>query len=194
VKLWLKYMSSSRSIKGLDPAGDALPGLPGFSGGSGSPGSAPAFSGGGGGSGGGGATAAFDGPLANSRAMVMPPPADAGSSSGFSSSAGDSVSGIFDDDSIVLIALGILLAATLGAAIYLIYMAPHILSEAAFDFLLGTSLIRSYRKMNQPDWMGSVFKDTYLPFLLVLAIAFGAAWVIRAHDPSITKISDVFGR
>jgi hypothetical protein len=39
-----------------------------------------------------------------------------------------------------------------------------------------------------------VFRDTYLPFLIVLVIAFGAAWVIHAHDPSITKISDVFGR
>jgi hypothetical protein len=48
--------------------------------------------------------------------------------------------------------------------------------------------------MNQPDWMGSVFKDTYLPFLVVLAIAFGAAWVIHVHDPSITKISDIFAK
>ena len=194
VKLWLKYMSSSQPLKGLDSAGDVLPDLPGFSGGSGSGGSAPTFSGGGGGSGGGGASAAFDGTAANSQAMVVPPPADAGSSSGALGSVGDAVSGIFDDDGIILIALGILLAATVGGAIYLIYIAPHILSEAAFDFLLGTSLIRSYRKMNKPDWMGSVFRDTCIPFLIVLVIAFGAAWVIHAHDPGITKISDVFGR
>jgi hypothetical protein len=194
VKLWLKYMSSSQPLKGLDSAGDVLPDLPSFSGGSGSSGSAPAFSGGGGGSGGGGASAAFDGTAANSQAVVMPPSSDAGSSSGGLGSVGDAVSGVFDDDGIVLIALGILLAATVGGAVYLVYIAPHILSEAAFDFLLGTSLIRSYRKMNRPDWMGSVFKDTYMPFLIVLVIAFGAAWVIHAHDPSITKLSDVFGR
>jgi len=40
----------------------------------------------------------------------------------------------------------------------------------------------------------SVFRDTYLPFLIVLVIAYGAAWVIHGHDPSITKLSDVFGR
>jgi hypothetical protein len=194
VKLWLKYMSSRQPLKGLDSVSDVLPDLPGFSGGSGSSGSGPTFSGGGGGSGGGGATAAFDGPIADSRAMVVPPSSDAGSSSGVLSSAGDAVSGIFDDDGIILIALGILLAATVGGAVYLIYIAPHILSEAAFDFLLGTSLIRSYRKMNRPDWMGSVFRDTYIPFLIVLVIAFCAAWVIHAHDPGITRISDIFGR
>jgi hypothetical protein len=194
VKLWLKYISSSQPLKGLDPAGDVLPDLPGFSGGSGTGGSGPAFRGGGGGSGGGGAAAAFDGPVANSQAVVVPPSDTSGSSSGFSSSAGDAVSGIFDDDGIVLIALGILLAAIFGSAIYLVYIAPHILSEAAFDFLLGTSLIRSYRKMNQPDWVGSVFRGTYIPFLIVLVIAFFAASAIHVHDPGITKLSDVFGR
>jgi hypothetical protein len=133
--------------------------------------------------------------------VITPPsPGGSGSSSGVLDGVGDAVSGIFDDDGIVLVALGILLAATVGGAVYLISIAPHILSEAAFDFLLGTSLVRSYRRMNQPDWMGSVFRDTYKPFLLVLVVAFGAAWAIHAHDPKITKlsdvihISDIFGR
>lgn len=193
VKLWLQYVAAQHPLNALDSVGDLPIDLP-FPGGPGSGGSAPTYGGGGGGSGGGGASGAFDGPAANSQAMVVPPPSDAGSSSGFSSSVGDAASGIFDDDGIILIALGILLAVTAGAAIYLIYIAPQLLSEAAFDFLLGTSLIRSYRKMNQPDWMGSVFKDTYIPFLIVMAIAFCAAWVIHAYDPGITKISDVFGR
>lgn len=193
VKLWLTYLTASQPLKGLDSVGDVLPDLPGFSGG-GAGGGSSSFSGGGGGSGGGGATGAFDGPVANAQAAIMPPSGGPGSSTGLLDAAGDAVSGIFDDDGIVLIALGILLAATMGGAIYLIYIAPHILSEAAFDFLLGTSLIRSYRKMNQPGWMGSVFRDTYKPFLAVLAIAFCAAWVIHAHDPAITKISDIFGR
>jgi hypothetical protein len=196
VKLWLKYLTASQPLKGLDPVGDGLPDLPNFSGGSGSGSVSPSFGGGGGGaSGGGGATGSFNGPMGNVQAAFIPPSSEGpGSSTGVLDAAGDAVSGSFDDDGIVLIALGILLAATVGGAIYLIYIAPHILSEAAFDFLLGTSLIRSYRKMNQPDWMGSVFRDTYKPFLAVLAIAFSAAWVIHAHDPAIKKISDIFGR
>jgi hypothetical protein len=189
MKLWLLYLSRSNPLNGLDGAGDILPDLPDLSiGGGSSGGGSPSFSGGGGGSGGGGASALFDGAESNAQAVITPPsPGGSGSSSGI----GDAVSGIFDDDGIVLVALGILLAATVGGAVYLIYIAPHILSEAAFDFLLGTSLIRSYRRMNQPDWMGSVFRDTYKPFLLVMVVAFGAAWVIHAHDPNITKLSDV---
>jgi hypothetical protein len=196
VKLWLRYVATTRLLKGTGSSGDILSDLPNLSGSSGSSGAGPSFRGGGGGSGGGGgASGGFDGTMTNAQAMVVPPSSGTtGSSSGALDNAGNAVSGIFDDDSIVLIALAILLAATLGGAIYLIYIAPHILSEAAFDFLLGTSLIRSYRKMNQPDWMGSVFHDTYKPFLIVLVIAVGVAWVIHAHDPNITKLSDIFSR
>lgn len=93
----------------------------------------------------------------------------------------------------VLIVLGVLLAVIFGAGIYLIYIAPHILSEAAFDFLLGSSLLRSYRKVTSPDWMGSVFRDTYKPFLVVLLVSFGAALAIRHYMPEFTRISDIFG-
>jgi len=196
MKLWLLYLSRSNPLKGLDGAGDVLSDLPDLSFGSsggGSGGGAPSFGGGGGGSGGGGASGLFEAPGGNVQAAIVPPSSGgSGSSSGMLDGVGDAVSGIFDDDGIVLVALGILLAATVGSAVYLVYIAPHILSEAAFDFLLGTSLVRSYRKMNQPDWMGSVFRDTYKPFLVVLVIALGAAWVIHAHDPGITKISDIF--
>lgn len=87
-----------------------------------------------------------------------------------------------------------LLAAVFGAAIYLLYLAPHILSEAAFDCLLGANLVKRYKNVTQPDWMGHVLQDTYKPFLIVLMITVAAAWVIHAHDPSITKISDLFSR
>jgi hypothetical protein len=40
----------------------------------------------------------------------------------------------------------------------------------------------------------SVFRDAYLPFLIVPVTAFGAARVIHGHDPGITKLSDIFGR
>jgi len=195
VKLWLRYLTSTRPLKGINSGGDTLPDFPAISGGSGSSVSAPSFRGGGGGSGGGGASGSFDGPMTNAQAVVIPPPSETtGSSSGVLGKAGDAVSGGFDDDTIVLAALAILLAATLGGAIYLIYIAPHILSEAAFNFRLGAGLIRSYRKINHPDWIGSVFRDTYKPFLIVLVVAVGSAWVIHAHDPGITKLSDIFSR
>ncbi len=153
--------------------------------------------GGGGTGGGGGATGAFDGPVTNVQAAFVPPSSSAAdSASGVGDAVGNAASGIFDLDDgwMILVAIIVLLAAVFGSAIYLIYIAPHILSEAAFDFLLGSSLIRSYRKINHPDWIGSVFKDTYKPFLVVLLISFAAAWVIHYVAPDITKISDLFTR
>jgi hypothetical protein len=199
VKLWLAYMSASQAFNSPDIAGDVLSDLPNVSGGgSGLDVELPKFGGGGGGTGGGGgATGAFEGPGTNVQMAFVPPsPGAADSASGAGNAIGDTASGIFDldDDGVIIIAIGVLLAVVFGAAIYLIYIAPHILSEAAFDFLLGTSLIRSYRKINHPDWMGSVFKDTYKPFLAVLLFSFSAAWVIHAYAPNLTKISDLFTR
>lgn len=122
----------------------------------------------------------------------MPPsPVAAEPASGVGDAIGNAASGGFDldDAGVILVAIGVLLA-----AIYLVYIAPHILSEAAFNFLLGTSLIRSYRKINHPDWLGSVFKDTYNPFFAVLLVSFAASWVIHAYAPDLTRISDLFVR
>jgi hypothetical protein len=198
VKLWLAYMSASQAFKGPDITGDVLSDLPNLSGGGSGPSvELPGFGKGGGGTGGGGgATGAFDGPATNVQAAFVPPSPGAADSASGVGAVGDSASGIFDLDDgwVILAAIVVLLTAVFGSAIYLIYIAPHILSEAAFDFLLGSSLIRSYKKINHPDWMGSVFKDTYKPFLAVLLIAFAAAWVIHSVAPDITKISDLFTR
>ena len=190
VKLWLAYMSASQPVKSLDAAGDVLSNLPDLPGGIGSSVDVPHFGGGGGTFDGAGAAGAFDGPVSNAPADVLSSSSSAAESS---SGIGDAVSGIFDldDGGLILIVLGVLLTAIFGSAIYLMYIAPHILAEAAFDFLLGTSLIRSYKKVNQPDWMGSVFKDTYKPFLVVLVISIAAAWTIHALYPEVTKLSDL---
>ncbi len=201
VKLWLAYLSTRRAFQASNIVDNVVPDLLSFSGGggtgSGSGSSLPSFRGGGGGSGGGGgASGTFEGPAANAQAAFIPPSGTADTASSAGKSVGDALSGFFDidDEGIILIAIGVLLAAIFGSAIYLIYIAPHILSEAAFNFLLGSSLIKSYHRMNREDWVGSVFKDTYKPFLVVLLVSFGAAWVIHHYAPDITKISDIFAR
>ncbi len=199
VKLWLAYLSARRAFQASDVVGDTAPDLPSLSGGgsgSGSGPSLPSFRGGGGSGGGGGASGSFEGPAANAQAFVPPSSGTADTVSSAGKSAGNALSGIFDidDEGIILIAIAVLLAAIFGSAIYLIYIAPHILSEAAFNFLLGSSLIKSYRRMDHEDWMGSVFKDTYKPFLIVLIVSLGAAWVIHHYAPEITRISDIFAR
>ncbi len=193
VKVWLAYIfSSSSSSKAVDIADAVLPD-PGFSfgGSTASPGGATFSEGGGGMSGGAGATGSFD--VASSAASegTLASPGGSNASSGIAD-AGDAVSGIFDDDGVVLIAIAVLLAAIFGSAVFLIYSAPHILSEAAFNCLLATSLAKRYRTMNKPDWVGGVIKDTYKPFLVVLIISVAAAWIIHATYPDVTKLSDLF--
>ena len=195
VKLWLAYISASQPLSSSGITANVLPDL-NMSGGSPvSSAGIPEFGGGGGGtSGGGGATGVFEGPAADAGAALQSSSGISDAGSGTGGTIGNAVSGLFDvdDDGIILIAIGVLLAAIFGVSIYLVYIAPHILSEAAFNFLLGTSLIKSYKKINHPDWIGSVFRDTYKPFICVLIIAFAAAWIIHSYAPGITKLSDFF--
>lgn len=47
-----------------------------------------------------------------------------------------------------------------GAGVYLLYEAPFILSEAAFEFVLAASLVSGTKRIDSSDWMGSVLKTT----------------------------------
>ncbi len=104
---------------------------------------------------------------------------------------GDAASSIFEDAGIILVLLGLLIALIFGAGIYLIYEAPVILSETAFEFLLATSLIRGIKKMDNPVWVGSVFRTTLFPFIFVFFMAAIFALIAQSAYPQATKLSEV---
>jgi hypothetical protein len=104
---------------------------------------------------------------------------------------GDLVPDLDEGAGFVLVVLGVLLAIIFGAGLFLIYSAPTILSEAAFEFLLAGSLIKRSKRMDDPDWMGSVLRATWVPFAVVLAISFAAGWVLHVYYPQITRIADL---
>lgn len=190
VKLWLIYLSSSGSNSRLgqeaaDGIGDItnIADIP-----SGSfPPSSSGVSGGGGHFGGGGASGSFESG-ADSVHTSTSGTGDVGD--GIADAAGDAASGIFEDAGIVLLVLGALLALIFGAGAYLIYEAPMILSEAAFEFLLAASLIRGMKKIDNPDWMGSVLRTTIVPFLFIFAIATLIAYIAQAAYPQAYKLSE----
>lgn len=187
IKLWLLYVSSSTNRRDvLDTAADVLSNLPV------SP-SADPLIGGGGQFGGGGASGVFDhaGNIIHSTQSEMLISSSADTTTGVGSSAGEAAASTIEDTGVILIILGLLLAIVCGAGIYLIYEAPAILSEAAFEFILATSLINTSKKMDKPDWIGSIFRMTRLPFLFVLIIAFVFALIVNSVYPSATKLSDV---
>jgi hypothetical protein len=109
--------------------------------------------------------------------------------------AGEAASALGDEGGlvgiVVLAVIGTVVAIVLGAGVYMIYEAPFILSEAAFEVVLAASLVRSSRTMNDPDWIGSVFRTTWIPFGISLLIAWIGAIVIHSNYPEVTRISEL---
>ena len=107
------------------------------------------------------------------------------SSSGFDIPLGDG-------DGVVIVLLAAVILSILGSSIYLIYEAPDILSEAAFNALLAGGMIAPARKLYNPSWAGSVLKSSILPFLLVFLMVETLAFYCHSHYPSARTIKEVF--
>lgn len=111
-----------------------------------------------------------------------------------STSSGGSGGGGFDlgDEGVVLIVLAALALTILSAGAYLIWAAPSILSEAAFQALLAAGLINASKKITRRGWVGSVLRSTCVPFLIVLLMTGIFGWVAHKHYPHATRLADIF--
>jgi len=182
IKLWLAYVHSSPKQNAYD-AGDAVvdtvTSIPDISGSS-LP-SPPSFGGGGGAFDGGGVSGSFGG-ASESAGGIGKATGDA---------AGEAASEVFEEGAWILVILGLLLAIVFGAGLYLVYDAPFILTEAAFDFVLSASLLKGARKIDDADWTGSVFRTTWKPFLIVFVLALIGAAVMHVHYPDAQKLSEI---
>src|SRR6185295_2071566 len=137
--------------------------------------------------GGGGATDLWGGDTAPA---IISTRSTGGRSGGGSGSLFD-----FDlDEGIVLIVLALLVLSIFGAGAYLVYAAPEILSEAAFEALLAAGLIKASKKMDGSGWMGSVLKATWIPFVIVLVMTGIFGFVAQATHPHATRLADIFNK
>lgn len=122
--------------------------------------------------------------------------------SGIGDAVGDVVGGVAEglgDEGgfvavIVFAVLAAFMAVVVGAGIYLVYEAPFILSEAAFEFILAAGLVRGTKRIDSSDWMGSVFKTTAVPFLVTLALATLAGYLMHHFFPAVSRISELVSR
>jgi hypothetical protein len=193
IKLWLWYVSTTGWQKAGDTAdavaetGDVLS-FPEELGGLHAMSATKAFAGEGGNFGGSGASGSFG----EAAEAVAEATKEAGKSVG--DKIGDLVPDLDEGAGFVLVALGVFLAVVFGAGLFLIYSAPAILSEAVFEFLLAGSLVKKSQRMDDPDWMGSVLRATWIPLAVVLTIALAAGWVLHAYYPEITRIADLLRR
>lgn len=214
VRLWLSYIGISPRARTLISQARSRKSRSGSSSGggvfdfgsSGGSGSGSSWGGFGGGSGGGGGASESWGDAAPDAAWLSssePLPSSGvgsfnlgslGSASSGSSGGGFDLD-LGDDGCLAIVVLLLLIALILGifgAGAYLIYQAPAIFGEAAFQAALASGLIKASRGIDNADWKGSVFRATWIPFIviLILAVAFGGA--AHRYCPAATRIAEIF--
>lgn len=100
-----------------------------------------------------------------------------------------------DDGCLAIVVLFLLIALVLGifgAGAYLIYQAPAIFAETAFQAALASGLIKASKGMDAADWKGSVFKATWLPFVIVVVLALAFSIAAHRYCPKATKATEIF--
>ena len=113
------------------------------------------------------------------------------------SGAGDALD-VGDDGGVVLVVVGIValmvLAVATGGVVYLVSAAPGMLVDAAFGGMLAGGLVKSVRRMGEPDWEGSVLRSTWKPFAAIAIVVLGAAIAFQWVAPGARTLGDVLMR
>jgi hypothetical protein len=117
-------------------------------------------------------------------------PTASAASSGIGDVAADAAGAIGDDN----IVLAVMVGAVLFSAVYVLYGAPAILSEAAFEGFLAASLIKKTRAMSDQSWAGSVFRGTWIPFGVTVVVTFLCGAVLHHYFPKAVSLTDILWR
>jgi len=131
----------------------------------------------GGDAGGAGASDLFDSPVVSS--------GGGGSSSG--GGGGFSLDIDVDEGIWIVLVLAVLVIVIAGAGGYLIWMAPEILPEVALECAIGAGLVKQLRE-NEAGWAGRLLWRTWIPLVIVMAMAFGAGAFIQSTCPGATHV------
>ena len=98
-----------------------------------------------------------------------------------------------DDGIWILVVLALLVLVIFGAGGYLIWVAPEILPEIAFNALLAGCLTGAAKRAETKGWVRSVVWSTWIPLTLVLLVTIGLAVVVHRHCPGAVKMVDALG-
>jgi hypothetical protein len=195
VRLWLIYVTPPKKGGGshltdwLDFPDFSAPGSPAGV-------RVPILRPGGGQFGGAGASASFDASTAiPSDLHSAVGKAASGAADGLGDAVGEAAGALGEEGGFIIVVvvavLLVLLATILGATVYVVYEAPVILSEAAFETLLAASLIRKAKKMGNGDWVGSIFSTTWKPFLITLVMALVAGGILKYYFPGAIRVAEI---
>jgi len=190
LKIWLIYFGICiRHAHGNGSSGGVdISDFCDFSGGGSSSGSSSSISdlsSGGGKFGGGGASGSWG--TAEPQQIIADPV-----KSGGGSSSGGGFGGLdLDGDEMILVLIVIAVAAAvIGAGAYLIWAAPTILGDTAFNAVLASALIHKTKKVSHPEWVGSVLHATAIPFAIVFALTILMGWYAQHICPSALRVRD----
>jgi hypothetical protein len=201
VRIWIWYVcrvhnrsfgrgnlndSGGFSFGGSGGSGNSSIDLPG-GGGSGK------FEGFGGGSSGGGGASDSWGPAVQADLASASQPSSGGGGGGshwFSGSGGGDLD--LGDDWAILLLLAALVLAIVFAGGYLIYVAPSILPEAAWQTGLAATLVGATKKADHTNWMTCILRSSAIPFGIILLLGSALGWEARKHCPQAVKLSQVW--
>ena len=96
------------------------------------------------------------------------------------------------DEGVIILLILALVCALLVIGIYLIYTAPVLLSEAAFEAILAASLARKTKKMATAGWVGSVWRATVWPLAITLVLSFALGAAAQSYCPEAKRLRDVW--
>lgn len=83
-----------------------------------------------------------------------------------------------------------LLAVVLGLGVYVIWQAPALLAEAAFEGALAAGLVKPFRRIEDPGWIGGAVRASWMPFLAVFVIALAIAGLAEAFAPEARTLPE----
>ena len=94
------------------------------------------------------------------------------------------------DEGIVLVLLISMIAVVTGSVFYIVYQAPEILFEAAFEVVLMAGLLGKAKKIQAEGWTTSIFKRTWAPFGVVLIMALAFGFTIKHQCPQASSFAE----
>ncbi|HUS05509.1 MAG TPA: hypothetical protein VMZ52_04395 [Bryobacteraceae bacterium] len=92
----------------------------------------------------------------------------------------------------ILALLAALMVVLFGAGAYVIYAAPEILPDVAFNVLLASSLHKAAKRAEQQGWVRGIVRATWIPLTVVLLTTLAFALAIHRHCPAAVKLADAF--
>ena len=135
---------------------------------------------------------------AAARARLFDAPGASASSGGSSLadggfSVGDAVG---DGDGCLPVVLGLVIlaivVALLGGAVWLVWIAPQFLTDAAFGAMLASGVLPGIRRLDEADWGGRILKATWPAFAIALVVVLLAGAAFTHYFPGLRTLGEAF--